>query len=74
MNSPGKLLVSPGILCILTGAPFSLPKKSVPFFGSLSGDFVFSRKNTTFFAPFTSMLLVGIVVTLLANIIIRWMK
>jgi hypothetical protein len=43
----------------------------LPWFGNLPGDVVVKRDNFTLFAPFGTMILVSIVLTILLNVIGR---
>jgi hypothetical protein len=43
----------------------------LPWFGSLPGDVVVKRDNFTLFAPFGTMIVVSIVLTILLNVIGR---
>lgn len=46
----------------------------LPWFGSLPGDIVVKRDNFTLYAPLGTMLLVSIVLTILLNVIGRWLR
>jgi hypothetical protein len=74
MQSLGKSLFVLGlILMFMGGVIFLFGKISFPF-GRLPGDFVFSRKNVTVFAPMTSMVLLSIIITIVLNLVSRWFK
>ena len=74
MNGIGKTLMLFGFLLVAVGAVIAFLEKGVPFFGRLPGDFVFSRRNITVFFPFASMLFVSLLLTVVLNVIGRWMK
>lgn len=74
LSNIGKILIAAGLL--LAGAGILLlllGRSSIPF-GRLPGDLVVTKKNVTIFAPFTTMIIVSVVLTVVLNIISRWMK
>ena len=74
MQGVGKLLISMGIiLCIAGVVVLFLGRFNIPL-GNLPVDITYTRKNVTVFAPITTMLVVSVVLTIVLNIIGRWMK
>ncbi|MDD2207018.1 MAG: DUF2905 domain-containing protein [Aminobacterium sp.] len=74
MQGIGKGLIFTGIILIIAGSLFLVfSKLNIPF-GKLPGDITYTRKNVTVFAPITTMIIVSIVLTVVLNIIGRWMK
>lgn len=65
----GKLLVIAGILLVIIGV-FFLIGGNIPYFGNLPGDIHLKFKNTEFYFPITSGLIVSIVLSGLINLII----
>ncbi|CCF86132.1 DUF2905 domain-containing protein [Nitrolancea hollandica] len=63
----GVVVVGLGLLLLLLGR--------IPLFGRLPGDITIRRKNTTIFAPITTMiilsLLLSLILTVLANLLLR---
>ena len=72
MQQIGKMLVGTGLLIaflglvLLVAGRFNLP------FGNLPGDITYQKKNLTVFAPFGTMLLISVVITIVLNIFSRW--
>lgn len=72
MNSLAKTLIFFGILLITAGVLLLLAGKlNIPF-GKLPGDITVHKKNLTVFAPFGTMLIVSVVISLLLNIFSRF--
>ena len=69
-ESMGRMILYIGVVLVLIGGFFILVSK-VPWFGRLPGDISFRRGGITLFIPFTTMVLVSVVLTLLLNIIWR---
>lgn len=68
----GKVMVSMGLILIVTGLlVMGASRLSLPF-GKLPGDIVIIRKNFTLFAPLGTMLLLSLVLSLLFNVISRF--
>ena len=74
MQQLGKLLLLTGVIIACAGLLLLLAGKFNLPFGRLPGDIAFHRKNLTVFAPFGTMIVVSIVLTLVLNIISRWMR
>lgn len=68
VESLGRMVLYIGIIMVLIGGFFILVAK-VPWFGRLPGDIVYRRDGMTIFVPFTTMILVSLVLTLLLNIV-----
>ena len=74
MENIGRLLMIGGvILFVLGGLVFLAAKFGIPF-GRLPGDIRIEGKNTTFYFPLASSILISIVLTILVNVIIRLIK
>jgi len=72
MNSVGKTLIIFGALLIMAGLLLLLAAKlNIPF-GKLPGDITVHKKNLTVFAPFGTMLVVSIVLSVILNIFSRF--
>ena len=74
MQSLGKFLLFTGALMILLGGLVILAGKAGLPLGRLPGDFTFRGKHVLFFAPIGTMLLVSLVLTILMNLFLRWLK
>ena len=46
-------------------------KFNIPF-GKLPGDITYQKKNITVFAPFGTMIVVSVILTLIMNFLSRW--
>ncbi len=68
MQPIGKTIVVIGILLVVVGLVLWFAGDKFNWFGNLPGDVNMERKNVRFFAPFTSMLLLSILLTLLLYI------
>ncbi len=62
----GLLTAAAGLVLLIAGGRFGLP------FGNLPGDITYQKKNLTVFAPFGTMLLVSVILTIIINIFSRW--
>ena len=72
MNQLGKALIGMGLLLAAIGVVLVLAGKlSIPF-GKLPGDITYQKKNLTVFAPFGTMLVVSLVLSIIFNIFSRW--
>ena len=72
----GKYLVFIGLFIAFIGLLFILSQK-VPFlnsFGKMIGDFNYQTENVKIFIPFTSMIIVSLVITVVINLINRLFK
>jgi len=72
----GKYLVFIGSLIVFIGVLFIFSQK-IPFlnsFGKMIGDINYQTKNVKIFIPFTSMIIVSLVITLVINLINRLFK
>jgi len=71
MAEMGRLLVVLGIaLVVIGGLVMLLGRSSLPF-GRLPGDFLYRGKNTTFYFPLATSILVSVVLSLLFFLIGR---
>jgi len=74
MQSLGKFLLFAGALLVLLGGLVILAGKIGFPLGRLPGDFTFRGKHVLFFAPIGTMVLVSLVLTILMNLFLRWLK
>lgn len=63
-----------GLLLLAAGAALYFFSDLFSFFGRLPGDIVIKKKNFTFCAPFSTMIIVSIVVSLILSLAARWIK
>ena len=69
----GRIMLVVGIAIAIIGGLLLLLAR-LPFFGHLPGDIRVERENFRLFFPLTSMILLSIVVSVVANIIIRFIN
>jgi H+/Cl- antiporter ClcA len=65
MQPIGKTIVILGVVLVLVGLVVWLAGDKFSWFGHLPGDIRVERKNTRFYAPITSMILLSILFSLL---------
>ncbi|MBN1454103.1 MAG: DUF2905 domain-containing protein [Anaerolineales bacterium] len=74
MENIGRFLMIGGIiLFVVGGLVFLAAKFGIPF-GRLPGDIRIERDGFSFYFPLASSILISIVLTILLNLIIRWVK
>ena len=72
MSQLGKMLVAAGLLLAAVGVVLIIAGKLNITLGKLPGDITYQKKNLTVFAPFGTMLVVSLILTLILNIFSRW--
>jgi hypothetical protein len=73
-SSMARLLMYAGAAIFLLGSAFYLAGRfNIPF-GRLPGDFHYESGNFKFFFPLTSMLLVSVFLTVIINLIARFLN
>ena len=68
---PGKALISIGALLLAVGLVLNYAPWLVSWFGKLPGDIRVQNKNSFVFIPITSMIVVSVLITVLANLFFR---
>ena len=66
-----KVFIYLGLMLLAIGLVLSVVPGALSWFGKLPGDINIQRGGTRIFIPFTSMLLISVVLTLLLNLIRR---
>jgi hypothetical protein len=69
----GKSLILIGLSITLIGFILLFSSK-LSFFGNLFGDIKFQNENIKFYFPFTSMIAISVVLTIVINILYRLFK
>jgi hypothetical protein len=70
----GKLLIVLGAVLLLAGVVFTvLGKTNLPL-GRLPGDIVYRGRNTTFYFPLATSVLVSVVLSLILYVVGRWRR
>jgi len=73
MNDMAKLLMFLGGGLFLMGLLLYFGAR-LPWFGNLPGDIVVKRDSFTLIAPIGTMIVVSLVLTILLNVIGRWLR
>ena len=68
----GRILIILGAVMLAAGVILTVASRLGLPFGNLPGDITYKKKNITIFAPFGTMLIVSVVITLILNFISRW--
>ena len=74
MSGTGRLLMAAGAVLLAAGALLYVLGTIFPMLGKLPGDISVTKKNVTVFFPLTTMIIVSVVLTLILNLIARWIK
>jgi len=74
MADLGKLLVLFGVILLITGAAFILLGRTNIPLGRLPGDIVYRGKNTTFYFPLATSILLSVVLSVLLWVIGRFRR
>jgi hypothetical protein len=72
MAGLGKVLIVTGALAIVAGVAFVLLDRAHVPLGRLPGDIVYRGKNTTFYFPLATSILVSVVLSLVLYLIGRF--
>jgi uncharacterized membrane protein len=70
-RSVGALIIVLGIIAVIIGV--LVATGALSWFGRLPGDIRIEGKNSRVFIPFTSMILISLVASLLLNLLRRWL-
>lgn len=72
MSNPGKFLIVIGLGIALIGVCVGVSSGfKIPFLGKLPGDIFVQNKNFTFYFPFTTCLIISLVLSLIFYFIFR---
>jgi hypothetical protein len=74
MSEIGRLLVIFGIALVVIGVVIMLLGRTGLPFGRLPGDIVYRGKNTTFYFPLATSILLSVVLSLIAFVISRFKR
>jgi hypothetical protein len=74
MENISRYLILAGIVLFLLGGGLYLTAKFGIPLGSLPGDIRIEGKNGSFYFPITSSILVSVVLTIVLNVILRWIN
>jgi hypothetical protein len=73
MTELGKLLVIVGVVLVAAGILLTFFGRLLPI-GRLPGDIVYRGKNTTFYFPLATSILLSILLTLILYVVGRWRR
>lgn len=74
MTELGKLLIGLGFVLIVAGAIVMLLGRANLPLGRLPGDIVYRGKNTTFYFPLATSVLVSVVLSIILYVVGRWKR
>jgi hypothetical protein len=74
MSELGKLLIVLGIVLLGTGVLLTLLGRTNLPLGRLPGDIVYRGKNTRFYFPLASSLLVSVLLSIVLYVVGRWRR
>jgi hypothetical protein len=72
MADLGKMLIVAGALAVVAGLAFILLGRAQVPLGRLPGDFVYRGKNTTFYFPLATSILVSVVLSVVLYLVGRF--
>ena len=74
MAGTGKLFKAAGVVFLAAGALLYILDTFFPMLGKLPGGIAVTRKNVTIYFSLTTMIIVSAVLSLILNLISRWIK
>ena len=73
MEGLGKILLIVGGVIIILGL-LLIFNQHIPFFGKLPGDIAIKKDNFSFYFPVVTFLIISVVLTILINVIIYFIR
>ncbi len=74
MTDLGKLLIGFGLVLVVAGAVVMLLGRANMPLGRLPGDIVYRGKNTTFYFPLATSVVVSVVLSIILYVVGRWKR
>ncbi len=74
MTDFGKLLIGLGLVLVVAGLVVGLLGRANLPLGRLPGDIVYRGKNTTFYFPLATSVLVSVVLSIVLYVVGRWRR
>jgi len=68
----GKILIIVGVVILVLGLFFAFGGR-IPWLGKLPGDILISKEGFTFYFPIVTFLLLSVILTLIVNLVLRFM-
>ena len=69
----GKIIIIAGVIMVVLGLIFVLGD-GIPFLGKLPGDILIKKNGISFYFPVVTFLLLSVILTLIINFILRFIK
>ncbi|MBI3965763.1 MAG: DUF2905 domain-containing protein [Chloroflexi bacterium] len=73
MENLGRALIGFGLVMVILGVVFLFAGR-IPWLGRLPGDIVIQRENFSCFAPIGTMLLLSLLLTIIVNVLGRFLN
>jgi hypothetical protein len=74
MTDLGRLLIVLGLVLVVVGVLLTMVGRAHLPLGRLPGDIVYRGKNTTFYFPLATSVLVSVVLSIVLYVVGRWRK
>ena len=74
MPQIGKILIMSGLALLLAGCVIMLVGNNLKWLGNLPFDFNYEKGSKRLYAPFGSMLLLSVILSIIANVFFRFFK
>jgi Protein of unknown function (DUF2905) len=74
MTDVGKLLIMLGLVLIVAGALLTVLGRANMPWGRLPGDIVYRGKNSTFYFPLATSVVVSVVLSIVLFVVGRWKR
>jgi hypothetical protein len=74
MGDLGKLLVGLGVVLVMAGLVLVLLGRTDLPLGKLPGDIIYRGRNSTFYFPLATSILLSIVLSVLLYVVSRWRR
>jgi hypothetical protein len=74
MTDLGKLLIGLGLFLVVAGVVVTLLGRANLPLGRLPGDIVYRGKNTTFYFPLATSVVVSVVLSIILFVVGRWRR
>ena len=73
LSGIGKVLILAGAFVAFSGLLLVFWQR-IPFLGELPGDIFLQKRNFQFFFPIVTCLAISVLLTIMVNIIVNWLK
>ncbi len=74
MTDMGRLLIILGVILLAAGVVLTILGRANLPLGRLPGDIVYRGKNTTFYFPLATSLLLSVLLSLVLHVVGRWRR